>query len=120
MAQKVLVQLIDDLDGTAAENGQTVSFGLDGVAYEIDLRPQNADRLRDALAGFVANARRTGGRTRRTAAAGAPVRRPGSEVRNKEQTKAIREWARKNGHDLADRGRIPASVIEAFEVAHRS
>ncbi|MGM1060538.1 histone-like nucleoid-structuring protein Lsr2 [Saccharothrix sp. Mg75] len=119
MAQKVLVQLIDDLDGTPAEDGQTVSFGLDGVSYEIDLRPQNADRLRDALADFVAGARKLGGRPKR-AVAGAPVRRPGSEARNKEQTKAIREWARKNGHDLADRGRIPAGVIDAFEAAHRS
>ncbi|WP_367133276.1 Lsr2 family protein [Saccharothrix sp. HUAS TT1] len=118
MAQKVLVQLIDDLDGTPAEDGQTVSFALDGVTYEIDLKPGNADKLRSALADFVAAARKTGGRTKRnTAAPGA--RRPAPDARNKEQTKAIREWARSNGHELADRGRIPANVIEAFEAAHR-
>ncbi|QQQ75477.1 Lsr2 family protein [Saccharothrix sp. 6-C] len=119
MAQKVLVQLIDDLDGTPAEDGQTITFGLDGITYEIDLKPQNADKLRAGLADFVAAGRKTGGRAKRGAAAAPGVRRPASDARNKEQTKAIREWARSNGHELADRGRIPASVIEAFEAAHR-
>ncbi|MEV8440453.1 Lsr2 family protein [Actinosynnema sp. NPDC051121] len=119
MAQKVLVQLIDDLDGTPAEDGQTVSFALDGVTYEIDLKPKNADKLRGALADFVAAARKTGGRAKRGTAAAPGTRRPAPDTRNKEQTKAIREWARSNGHELADRGRIPASVIEAFEAAHR-
>ncbi len=118
MAQKVLVQLIDDLDGTPAEDGQTVSFALDGVTYEIDLKPKNADKLRSALADFVAAARKTGGgRAKRRAAT--TTRQVVAEARTKEQTKAIREWARSNGHELADRGRIPASVIEAFEAAHR-
>ncbi len=116
MAQKVLVQLIDDLDGTAAEDVEAVSFGLDGVTYDIDLKKDNASRLRDGLADFVAGARRTGGRgkkatnTRRTIVA---------ESRTKEQTKAIREWAKANGYELAERGRIPAHIIEEFEKAHR-
>ena len=118
MAQKVLVQLIDDLDGTPAEDGQTVTFGLDGVTYEIDLKPKNADKLRSTLADFVAAARKTGGRAKRSTAAVPGVRRPAPDARSKEQTKAIREWARTNGHELADRGRIPASIIEAFEQAH--
>ncbi|MDU0293701.1 Lsr2 family protein, partial [Saccharothrix longispora] len=103
-----------------AEDGQTVSFALDGISYEIDLRPENADKLRSALVDFVAAARKTGGRAKRTPTAGAVLRRPASEGRNKEQTKAIRDWARGNGHELADRGRIPASVIDAFEAAHRT
>lgn len=118
MAQKVVVQLIDDLDGIPTEDGQTVSFALDGVSYEIDLRPENAAKLREALADFVASARKTGGRTRRGTAAG-PGRKPAADVRNKEQTRAIREWARNNGHELAERGRIPAHIIEEFEKAHR-
>lgn len=116
MAQKVLVQLVDDLDGTAAEDIETVSFALDGVVYEIDLTPGNAEKLRGGLADFVAGARKTGGRAKR-AAVGA--RKIVGEGRTKEQSQAIRQWARANGYDLADRGRIPENVIEAFEQAHR-
>jgi hypothetical protein len=117
MAQKVLVQLIDDLDGTAAEDVETVNFGVDGVVYEIDLKAENASKLRDGLADFVAHARRAGGRAKCGAAA--TTRTIVGEARTKEQTKAIREWARKNGHELSDRGRIPAQVIDDFEKAHR-
>lgn len=117
MAQKVLVQLIDDLDGTAAEDVEAVSFGLDGVTYDIDLKKDNAARLRDALADFVASGRRMGGRAKR---ATSTTRTVVAESRTKEQTKAIREWAKAKGHDLADRGRIPTSIIEEFEQAHRA
>jgi hypothetical protein len=115
MAQKVLVQLIDDLDGTTADDIETVQFGLDGVTYEIDLAAGNAGRLRDSLGDFVTKARRTGGRAKR----GAATRTIVGEARTKEQTRAIREWAHRNGHELADRGRIPASIIDEFEKAHR-
>jgi hypothetical protein len=119
MAQKVLVQFVDDLDGSVGEDVSTVSFSLDGVSYEIDLRDANADKLRGSLEDYVASARRVGGRVKRSvAAAAAPAPAKVSDVRSKEQTKAIREWARKNGHDLADRGRIPANVIAAFEASH--
>jgi hypothetical protein len=120
MAQKVLVQFVDDLDGSVGEDVSTVSFALDGVSYEIDLREVNAAKLRDSLEDFVNSARRTGGRIKRgvTPAQAPSTPAKATETRSKEQTKAIREWARKNGHDLADRGRIPASVIEAFEASH--
>jgi hypothetical protein len=120
MAQKVLVQFVDDLDGSVGEDVSTVSFALDGVNYEIDLREVNANKLRNSLQDFVDSARRTGGRIKKgvtpAQVASAPARP--TDARSKEQTKAIREWARKNGHDLADRGRIPANVIEAFEASH--
>jgi Lsr2 len=117
MAQKVLVQFVDDLDGSPGDDVSTVSFALDGVSYEIDLNEENANRLRDSLADYVESARRVGGRVRRgTAPAAAPVRQ--ADARSKEQTKAIREWAKKNGYELADRGRIPANVITSFEEAH--
>jgi hypothetical protein len=119
MAQKVLVQLIDDLDGTAAEDVEPVTFGLDGITYEIDLKPSNASRLREALADFVANARRTSSRGSRARKATNTTRTIVAESRTKEQTKAIREWARANGHELSDRGRIPTHIIEEFEKAHR-
>jgi hypothetical protein len=115
MAQKVLVQLVDDLDGTSSSDISTVTFGLDGVTYEIDLNENNATTLRDNLAEFVSSARRTGGRVKR---GGTPVAGGSTgSGRNREQTQAIREWAKKNGHDVSDRGRIPAAVIDAFEAA---
>ncbi len=116
MAQKVLVQLIDDLDGTVAADVEAVSFGLDGVVYDIDLKADNASRLRDGLADFVAGARRTNARTSKAAAT---TRTVVAESRSKEQTQAIRAWARSHGHELSDRGRIPTHVIEEFEKAHR-
>lgn len=113
MAQKVTVQLVDDLDGTQSDDISTVSFGLDGVSYEIDLSEGNAGNLRKALEEFVAHARRTGGRVKR----GTPASdRPGSTASH-EQAQAIREWARRNGYEVSNRGRIPASLIEAFEAA---
>ncbi|WP_214403897.1 histone-like nucleoid-structuring protein Lsr2 [Pseudonocardia lacus] len=110
MAQIREVRLIDDLDGEAAD--ETVEFGLDGKVFEIDLSEGNAGRLRDALAEFVAAARKAGGgRRRSTATATAPPRRP---TIDREQNQAIREWARKRGMKVSDRGRIPAEVLEAY------
>jgi Lsr2 len=113
MAQKHIVQLIDDLDeGTADE---TVSFALDGSNYEIDLSEKNAAKLRDVLAEYVANARRA------TRSAGRPAgaaRRPRGGGSDREQTQAIREWARKNGHKIGEKGRIPATILEAYNSAN--
>jgi nucleoid-associated protein Lsr2 len=114
MAQKVVVELVDDLDGTSSDDVSSVTFGLDGAEYQIDLTEDNANRLRDALAEFIAAARRTGGRVRRGTRGGGSGARPAAD---REQTKAIREWARENGYDLAERGRIAASVIAAYEQA---
>jgi hypothetical protein len=114
MAQKTIVQLIDDLDQGSAD--ETVSFGLDGANYEIDLSAKNAAKLRDALANYVANARRVGrGATARPAGSG---RRGRGARSDREQVQAMREWARKNGFQVNDRGRIPAQVVEAYHSAH--
>lgn len=113
MAQKTIVQLFDDLDGTSSDSIETVEFGLDGVTYEIDLNDENAERLRDALAGYVAAARRTGGRAKRGVTSAAA--HSNGSGRSREQTQAIREWARANNWEISDRGRIPADIIEAFE-----
>jgi hypothetical protein len=113
MAQKVTVELVDDLDGTVSGDISTITFGLGGDEYEIDLTGENANKLRDNLAGFVAAARRTGGRTKRGTAKSAT--RPATD---REQTRAIRTWARQHGHELSDRGRIPTHIVEAFEKAH--
>ncbi|MGH3517296.1 MAG: histone-like nucleoid-structuring protein Lsr2 [Haloechinothrix sp.] len=109
MAQKVLVSLVDDLDDSEAD--ETVEFGLDGISYQIDLSADNAEELRDALAQYVEHARRSGGR-KRAAGRGPGVVRPAAVDR--EQNQAIRAWARKNGFNVSDRGRIPTEVVEAY------
>jgi len=110
MAQKVTVSLVDDLSGSQAD--ETVSFGLDGKHYEIDLSSGNAEKLRKVLADFVAAARRPGGA--RKSATSVAARRP---VVDREQNQAIREWARGKGMKVNDRGRIPSDVVEAFHQA---
>jgi hypothetical protein len=107
MVQKHIVQLVDDIDGGTAT--ETVSFGIDGANYEIDLSAKNAGKLRDAIATYVASARRA----RR---GGGSARRSGGAARgDREQTQAIRAWARKNGHKIGEKGRIPATILEAYE-----
>jgi hypothetical protein len=111
MARKVQVTLVDDLDqSTAAE---TVSFGLDGTSYEIDLSKSNAKKLRDSLSVYVGSARRV---SRSGRSGGQRASRRGGRT-DREQTQAIREWARKNGYAVSDRGRVPASVLEAYHSA---
>jgi type IV secretory pathway TrbL component len=110
MAQKVTVSLVDDLSGSQAD--ETVTFGLDGKSYEIDLSSANAGKLRDALANFVGAARKAGRPSRvNGSAAAAPAR---SASVDREQNQAIREWARKRGMKVSDRGRIPSDVTEAY------
>jgi hypothetical protein len=108
MAQKVSVSLVDDLSGSQAD--ETVTFGLDGKVYEIDLSSVNAGKLRDALANYVGAARKAG-RTSHGNGAAAPVR---VAPVDREQNQAIREWARKRGMKVSDRGRIPSDVTEAY------
>ena len=111
MAQQVETRLVDDLDGSEA--AETVAFAFEGRQYEIDLSDQNAAKLRDALARYVAAARRAGGTGRsRISAPRSPRASSGTD---REQTSAIREWARQNGHQISDRGRIPNSVMEAYQ-----
>ncbi|MGH3940795.1 MAG: histone-like nucleoid-structuring protein Lsr2 [Pseudonocardiaceae bacterium] len=111
MAQKVTVEIVDDLDGSRAE--ETVEFGIDGVSYVIDLSSGNAGKLRDSIADYVANARKAGGRRKGSVS---PRRSPGAGRASvdREQNAAIREWARKNGYNVSDRGRIPAEVLDAY------
>jgi hypothetical protein len=111
MAQKVLVQLVDDLDGTSSTDVTTVLFGLDGVTYEIDLSDTNAERLRESLAQYVDSARRVGGRVKRG------TRPAGSKSANASEAGQIREWAQENGFELAGRGRIPSHVVDAYRAA---
>ncbi|MFD8494873.1 Lsr2 family protein [Amycolatopsis sp. NPDC059657] len=112
MAQKVLVEMIDDLDGETAT--QTVPFGLDGVTYEIDLSDTNATRLREALARFVDAGTRTGGRKIRLATGQtASV----SSQLDREKSRRIREWALAQGYEVSARGRLAGEIVDAYETA---
>jgi hypothetical protein len=115
MAQKVETRFIDDLDGSEASG--TVEFGLEGRSYEIDLSDDNAKKLREALAPFVDAGRKPGGRSSRRGRGRAQSQPAAAEKprgSSREETAAIREWARANGHQVSDRGRISKSVMEAY------
>jgi len=107
MAQRVQIILEDDIDG--GEATETVTFGLDGVSYEIDLNEKNATALRDALAGYVGAGRRVAGR--RSSGSSSSSRSNSNELAK------IREWARANGHEVSDRGRISKKVRDAYAKA---
>ncbi|MCY7394953.1 MAG: Lsr2 family protein [Nocardioides sp.] len=110
MAQKIHIVLEDDIDGGDAS--ETVTFGLDGTSYEIDLNDENAAALRDALAGYVGNARKVSG------ARGGRKKSATTPHTDGPSAREIREWARSQGHTVPERGRIPADVRDAFESAH--
>ncbi|WP_028935482.1 histone-like nucleoid-structuring protein Lsr2 [Pseudonocardia spinosispora] len=103
MSQKVQVQLVDDLDGDPAD--ETVRFSLDGRDYEIDLTARHALALRENLADYIDAGRKAGTGVK---AASRPDR---------ERVRAVREWGKANGFELADRGRVPAEVWTAYEKA---
>lgn len=110
MVQKVQVMLVDDIDGSTAD--ETVTFALDGISYEIDLSSSHASALRESFAEWIGHARRAGGR--KTAA-----RRPGAKsAAGSSDAGQIREWAREHGYEVSERGRISAEVREAYEKAN--
>jgi hypothetical protein len=113
MAQKVQVLLVCDLHDNDTEGTETVTFSLDGAAYEIDVCAKHGAAMRDAFAPYVGAARRAG-----RAATGAKRGRPAKGGSDKERTTAIREWARKNGHKVSERGRLSAVVLAAYDAAH--
>ncbi|MET1005099.1 MAG: Lsr2 family protein [Propionibacteriaceae bacterium] len=108
--RKLVTELVDDIDGGKAD--ETISFALDGRSYEIDLSEQNAASLRKALDEYVTRARKAGGEVTRVRKAAATSQRDPS------QTRAIRDWAQRNGHAISSRGRIPRPVVTAYEAAH--
>jgi hypothetical protein len=107
MAQRVQIILEDDYDGGTAD--ETVTFSLDGAEYEIDLSSKNATGLREALAPWVAHARKIGGRRKRS-----------TKATGSSSTSDIRAWAQAQGLDVSSRGRVSAEVREAYEKAHGS
>lgn len=104
MVQRIMVILEDDLDGSKAT--ETVQFGLDGVAYEVDVNDEHAARLRDVLAPWVRAARRVSGRKQQTRTS-----------TRREDLNEIRVWARENGYEVSDRGRVAQTIVRAYDTA---
>ncbi|RII95430.1 Lsr2 family protein [Clavibacter michiganensis] len=111
MSRKVITTLVDDINGTPIEEsqGETVMFALDGVNYEIDLNDENAAKLRTVLDEYTEKGRRVG---RTTTGKAAPRRSSGAGP--KEDLSAARAWLRANGHEVSERGRIAASLLEEY------
>ena len=107
MAQRVRIELTDDIDGTPAD--ETITFSLDGVTYDVDLTTANADKLREALAPYVAAGRRVGGRQ---------VRRGKGAAASGPSANEIRQWARDKGMEVSERGRVSDQVKAAYQAAH--
>lgn len=113
MARKQITQLIDDLDGqTLEEGGETVLFSLDGRPYEIDLSSEHASELRDALKPYIDAGRSVGASARTVTSRSRSTRRQDGR-----DLGAVRQWARDNGHTISERGRIPASILDAFDAS---
>jgi hypothetical protein len=108
MAQKIQTLFIDDIDGGEAEG--TVRFALDGAEYEIDLSAKHGEELRATLETYVSHARKLGGAARRTTSRGG--RKPSTA-----DTVLVRAWARENGYDIKDRGRVPANLVTKYHEA---
>src|SRR4051812_39977646 len=108
MAQRTVVELLDDIDGKPAE--ETVTFSLDGVTYEIDLSADNADKLRRSFTPYVEKARKAS--TRQTGRPGRAT--TGRTAHTRERSADIRNWAKQHGISVNDRGRISAQVVEAY------
>ncbi|MFC0101284.1 Lsr2 family protein [Micromonospora marina] len=110
MAKQIIHKLVDDLDGGDAD--ETVKFALDGVQYEIDLSASNAGKLRDVFAPYVANGTKVG--RGGVVVGGRAARGRGGATADREQNRAIREWAKKAGKDISDRGRIPQEIVDEY------
>jgi hypothetical protein len=107
MAQRIQTLFIDDIDGGAADG--TVRFGLDGADYEIDLSGEHSDELRKALGKYIEHSRKIGGTARRAARGGRSA--------NAIDAAKVREWAKGNGYDIKDRGRVSADLVEKYQAA---
>ncbi|HHX84299.1 MAG TPA: Lsr2 family protein [Actinomycetales bacterium] len=113
MAQQYQVQYIDDIDGTElGAEANTIAFAFDGREYSIDLSDENAEAFREAIAPYIDAAQRVGATTRRRTARKSSAKGSGVD------TKAVRAWARENGYEVSERGRIPATVMAAYAEAN--
>jgi len=112
MAKKHITQTVDDLDGSVLEDATTLTFSLEGRSFEIDLSPENADKLREAFRPFISAARPIG------SSAATPRRTPRGRAIPTRDLIDVRSWAQKNGFPINERGRISATVLAAYDAAH--
>ncbi len=112
MARKIVHQIIDDIDGTLLDpgEGESVHFSIDGKGYEVDLTEENARKLREALAPFISAGRRSVGSL--------SAKRARPTASSSRDLAHVREWARENGYTVSDRGRVPATVLDAYDAAN--
>ncbi|MFJ5594750.1 Lsr2 family protein [Streptomyces noursei] len=106
MAQKTVIIYTDDLTGEETSEAATHTIALDGVTYEIDLGPDSYDKLLEAVGPFLKAGRKTG-----------RTRKPRKATASGDDTAAIRAWAKENGYQVNDRGRVPADIREAYQKA---
>ncbi|MFJ7305625.1 Lsr2 family protein [Streptomyces sp. NPDC099088] len=109
MAQRIVTIFTDDLTGEETESVATHTLALDGISYEIDLGPDSYDKLLEAVAPFTKVGRKAGKARRSSGRA--------SSASGSNDTPAIRAWAKENGYEVNDRGRVPATVREAYDKA---
>lgn len=116
MAQRVVTQLISDLSGDEMKpgEGRTIEFSVDGISYSIDLTDKEAAGFDKAIAMYLEHATKVGGRTRKASTNSSS----NGSGRTKDELQAIRAWARENGHDVSERGRIKADVVSAYHAAN--
>ncbi|OUS97251.1 Lsr2 family protein [Rhodococcus sp. NCIMB 12038] len=115
MARKVVVEIVDDIDGTAiGDDGESIHYAVDGVEYEIDLKDEHAKEFRETLQYYIEHSTRVGGRKHRADRSANPT----TAKRRRDETKKIRTWAIEQGYELSVRGRIPTEVEQAFRDAH--
>ncbi len=117
MAQKVITQLVSDITGKdiADGEGETVTFALDNVSYEIDVTTKEADKLRGLFQDYIAAGRKSG---RTSTGRKSSSSSTGGSGRSKSDLASIRDWAKSNGHEVSERGRIKAEVLEAYDAAN--
>jgi hypothetical protein len=110
VAKQIIHKLVDDIDGVDAD--ETVKFALDGIQYEIDLSEKNAAKLREVFEPYLTHGTKVarGG----VVVGGRAARGRGGATADREQNKAIREWAKKSGKEISDRGRIPQEIVDEF------
>lgn len=107
MAKKVFTHILDDIDGS--EDAESLTFSYGSKSYEIDLSAANKKKLEDALAPFIEAGRSNGGGRSNSGS---------SRAKSRSDLAAVRAWAKDNGHDVSERGRVPASVLDAYDAAH--
>lgn len=123
MAKQVTTQLVDDIDGSVIddESGETIEFAVSGVEYVIDLKTKNATEFHRKLDYYIEHATRVGGHKRKPSpavTASTSATSTAATRRDPAQTRAIRQWAADNDYEISDRGRIPESIVEAYDDAH--